>query len=144
MKIKKYKTWQDQVKNTITSVEELSKYILLTPKEKDELQKVVAKFPMRITPHYLGLINLKDRNDPIRLQIIPNIKELIKKNSEELIAWDKESSFAVIGIEHKYPDRVAFLVTRSCAAYCRFCVRKVMCENVKGLNLKELTFEEIN
>lgn len=144
MKVKKYKTWQEQVRNTITSVEDLSKYIPLTSKEKEELLRVANKFPMRITPHYLGLINPKDKHDPIRLQIIPNVKELIKRNNEELVAWDEESSFAVSGIEHKYPDRVAFLVTRSCAAYCRFCVRKVMCENVSGLHLKELSFEEID
>lgn len=143
-KLKDYKTWQEQVKHSITSVEELSKYILMSSKEKEKLLEVTNKFPLRITPYFLSLIDPKDKKDPLRLQVLPTANELIKKEGEELVAWDKESLFAVKGIEHKYPDRVAFLVTRNCASYCRFCVRKVMCENVKGLYLKELSFKEID
>jgi len=142
--IPKYKTWQEQVKHSISSVEELARYIPLTPKEKDGLEEVTKKYPLRVTPYYLGLINPKDKNDPIRLQVIPNTREVIEEKGEELVAWDKEACFAVKGIEHKYPDRVAFLITRNCAAWCRFCVRKTMCKDVKGLHLSELTFEEID
>jgi lysine 2,3-aminomutase len=144
MDIPKYNTWQEQIKHTITSVEELSKYLPLSEKEKEELQKVTKKFPLRVTPYYLSLINPKDKKDPLRLQVLPNAGELIEEKGEELVAWDKEACYAVKRIEHKYPDRVAFLVTRNCASYCRHCVRKVMCEDVKGLNLTELTFEEID
>lgn len=144
MDIPKYKTWREQVKHTITSVEELSKYLPLSEKEKEELLKVTKKFPLRITPYFLSLINPKDKNDPLRLQVIPSAGELLEEKGEELVAWDKEACYAVKGIEHKYPDRVAFLVTRSCASWCRFCVRKVMCEDVEGLHLTELSFEEID
>ncbi|GAI87734.1 unnamed protein product, partial [marine sediment metagenome] len=85
------------------------------------------------------LIDPKDKKDPLRLQVLPCADELIEKKGEELVAWDKESLFAVKGIEHKYPDRVAFLVTRNCASWCRFCVRKVMCKDVEGLHLRELS-----
>lgn len=141
--IPKYKTWQEQLKHTITSVEELSKYFPMNQKEKEELLKVTKKFPLRVTPHFLSLIDPNDKTDPLRLQVIPTIEELIKEKGEELVAWDKEACFAVKGIEHKYPDRVAFLVTRNCASWCRFCVRKTMCEDVEGLHLTELSFEEI-
>lgn len=144
MNIPKYKTWQEQVKHTITSVEELSKYLPMTQKEKKELLKITKKFPLRITPYFLSLINPNDKKDPLRLQVIPNIEELVEEKGEELIAWDKESCFATKGIEHKYPDRVAFLVTRNCASWCRFCVRKVMCKNIEGLHLTELSFKEID
>jgi lysine 2,3-aminomutase len=144
MNILKYKTWQEQIKYTITSAEELSKYLPLSEKEEKELSKVTKKFPLRITPHFLSLINFKDKKDPLRLQVVPSKNELMKKKGEELVAWDKETCYVVKGIEHKYPDRVAFLVTRNCASYCRHCVRKVMCKDVKGLNLTELTFKEID
>jgi len=144
VKIPKYKTWQEQIKHSITSVEELSKYLPMTQKEKEELKKVTNKFPMRITPYFLSLINPKDKEDPLRLQIIPSINESVEEKGEELVAWDKESLFVVKGIEHKYPDRVAFLVTKNCASWCRFCVRKVMCKDVEGLHLRELSFKEID
>ena len=144
MKLPMYKTWQEQVKHTITSVDELSKYLPLSKKEKKELFKITKKFPLRITPYFLSLINPKDKKDPLRLQVFPNIKELIEEKGEELVAWDKETCYAVKGIEHKYPDRIAFLVTRNCASWCRHCVRKVMCEDVKGLHLTELSFKEID
>jgi len=108
------------------------------------LLKVTKKFPICITPYYLSLINPKDKKYPLRLQVLPNTGELIEEKGEELVAGDKEDCYAVKGIEHKYPDRVAFLVTRNCASYCRHCVRKVMCEDVKGLHLTELSFEEID
>ena len=144
MDIQKYKTWQEQVRHTITSVEELSKYLTLSEKEKEGLLKVAEKFPLRITPYYLSLINPKDKKDPLRLQVLPDTGELTEGKGEELVAWDKEVCYAVKGIEHKYPDRVAFLVTRNCASYCRHCVRRVMCKDVEGLHLSELTFEEID
>lgn len=144
MKISKYGTWEEQVKNSITSVEELSKYIPLTREEKEGLLKVTKKFPLRVTPYYLSLINPEDKRDPLRLQAVPDPRELLEESGEEMVAWDKESCFAVKGIEHKYPDRVAFLVTRNCAGRCRHCVRKTMCKDVEGLNLAELSFKEID
>jgi len=144
MSIPKYKTWQEQVQRSITSIEELSKYLPMSKNEKEELLKVTKKFPLRITPYFLSLINPKDKNDPLRLQVIPNTGELLKEKGEELVAWDKEACYAVKGIEHKYPDRVAFLATRNCASWCRHCVRKVMCKDVDGLHLTELSLEEID
>lgn len=142
--VPKYKTWREQVKHTIASVEELSKYLPMNEKEKWELLKATEKYPLRVTPYYLSLINPNDKKDPLRLQVIPNARELLEEKWEELVAWDKEASYAVKGIEHKYPDRVAFLVTRNCAGWCRHCVRKVMCKDVEGLHLTELSFEEID
>jgi len=144
MTIQKYKTWQEQVSHSITSIDELAKYLPMSKKEKGLLLKTTKKFPLRITPHFLGLINSKDKKDPLRLQVVPNSKELLEEKEEELVAWDKEACYAVKGVEHKYPDRVAVLVTRNCASWCRHCVRKVMCENVEGLQLSELSFKEID
>ncbi len=144
MEVPKYKTWQEQVKHSITSVEKLSKYLPMTEREKEELLKVTNTFPLKVTLYYLSLINPNDRKDSLRLQVIPNARELLEEKGEKLIAWDKEACFAEKGIEHMYPDRVAFLITRKCASWCRHCVRKVMCKDVEGLHLTELSFGEID
>lgn len=144
MEIPKYKTWQEQIKNSINSVEELEKYLPLTRNEREELLEVTKKFPLKITPYFLSLINPKDKNDPLRIQVVPASREILKGKEEQLVAWDNEKDFVVKGIEHKYPDRVAFLVTRNCASWCRHCVRKVMCDDIDGLHLTELSFKEID
>jgi len=51
------------------------------------------KFPLRVTPYYLSLINPNNKEDPLRIQTIPSVNELLKEKDEELIAWDKESLF---------------------------------------------------
>ncbi|MEP6662299.1 MAG: KamA family radical SAM protein, partial [Verrucomicrobiota bacterium] len=36
------------------------------------------------------------------------------------------------GLVHRYPDRVLFLVTDRCAAYCRYCTRSRLVSNASG------------
>jgi lysine 2,3-aminomutase len=38
----------------------------------------------------------------------------------------------VPGLVHRYPDRVLFLVTDRCAAYCRYCTRSRLVSNATG------------
>ena len=38
----------------------------------------------------------------------------------------------VPGLVHRYPDRVLFLVTDRCAAYCRYCTRSRLVSNAAG------------
>jgi lysine 2,3-aminomutase len=38
----------------------------------------------------------------------------------------------VPGLVHRYPDRVLFLVTDRCAAYCRYCTRSRLVSNASG------------
>jgi L-lysine 2,3-aminomutase len=37
---------------------------------------------------------------------------------------DEDADSPVPNITHRYPDRVLFLVSPFCAAYCRFCTRR--------------------
>lgn len=41
---------------------------------------------------------------------------------------------AAPGIVHRYPDRVLFLVTDRCAAYCRYCTRSRLVSNAQDYN----------
>ena len=85
------------------------------------LQKVVKRFPMRITPYYLGLI--EEPGDPIWRQCIPDLREL----EDDRFPCDplNEKGFSPVpGLIHRYPDRAVWLVSSMCATFCRFCVRK--------------------
>ena len=64
------------------------------------------------------------QNDPIFKQAFPSPQELIIENYElsDPLAEDKDSPCSCI--THRYPDRVLFLVSNTCAMYCRHCTRK--------------------
>ena len=44
----------------------------------------------------------------------------------------EDSRSPVPGLVHRYPDRVLFLVTDRCAAYCRYCTRSRLVSNASG------------
>ena len=55
--------WKWQVRNRITTLEELKKYIKLTKEEVDP--RILQEYRMAITPYYLSLIDPDDPYDPI-------------------------------------------------------------------------------
>jgi lysine 2,3-aminomutase len=113
--------WVNLVRNSINTAEELGQRLGLSEKEVKSLKKVVRKYPMRINPYYLSLIQEKD--DPIWRQCIPNELELLdQEGMVDPLAEERDSPVPVI--THRYPDRVLFLVSNHCAMYCRFCTRK--------------------
>ncbi|MFX0039487.1 MAG: lysine 2,3-aminomutase [Promethearchaeota archaeon] len=117
-----WKDWRWQVKNRITTLEELKKYITLT-KEEDN-PRLLQEYRMAITPYYLSLIDPKDPYDPIRKQAIPTTHELDKYIGELEDPLSEDVDSPVEGLTHRYPDRVLFLVTEVCSMYCRHCTRR--------------------
>lgn len=114
--------WHWQVKNRITTFEELKKYIKLTKEEDDP--RLLREYRMAITPYYLSLINPDDPCDPIRKQAIPTIHELQRYTGDLEDPLSEDVDSPVEGLTHRYPDRVLFLVTENCSMYCRHCTRR--------------------
>jgi len=129
--------WRWQLANSVTNIEALKQYINVSPEEEEAFRQVSERYSFRVTPYYLSLINKEDRNDPVRLQALPNIQELEDIfHIEQLPSFHrsavdsenplwKEGKTDVSCIVHRYPDRVLFHVTNFCATYCRHCSRKV-------------------
>ncbi len=116
--------WAWQVRNRITTVEELEKVIHLTAQEKEDIDAVLKKFRMGITPYYASLMDPQDRKCPVRLQAVPRIQESYESalDMEDPLHEDEDSP--VPGLTHRYPDRVLLLITDQCAMYCRHCTRR--------------------
>ncbi|MDD2338172.1 MAG: KamA family radical SAM protein [Geobacteraceae bacterium] len=110
--------WQKNLKASLIDADELASYFHC---DGESLSRVVDKYPMRISPHYLSLI--QSPGDPIWRQCVPDIRELQEDGllSDPL---EEENLSPTPCIIHRYPDRVVFLATTSCAVYCRFCMRK--------------------
>ncbi len=116
--------WKWQFRNRITSVRQLSRYLTLTPEQQDDLERVIARYPMAITPYYLSLIDPLDPDDPVRMQSVPCLEEITMGclGMEDPLA-EKEDS-AVPGLVHRYPDRALMVLTDICPMLCRHCTRK--------------------
>ena len=126
-KISKWKDWKWQLRHTIKSLDKFEDLlgIKFSALEKKELEKTFSKFPLSITPYYFSLIEKQNfRNDPVFKQSFGGAAELIKLESELEDPLSEESDSPVIGITHRYPDRVLFHVSNICAMYCRHCTRK--------------------
>jgi lysine 2,3-aminomutase len=76
---------------------------------------------MLINPYYLSLI--REKNDPIYRQCIPDTREITQDSGFE-DPLNEEGLSPFPGLTHRYPDRVLFLISSRCAMYCRFCNRK--------------------
>ena len=118
--------WKWQAKNRITNLAELKKYITLTDEEEKGIENCLSAFRMAVTPYYLSLIDLNDPEDPIRKQAIPSADELFFAPEESADSLHEDTDSPVKGLTHRYPDRVLFLITDRCAAYCRHCTRRRM------------------
>ena len=128
------KTWEDwgwQLKNRITTLEELEKILDLTERDKEEIRESLKTLKMSITPYYLSLIDQSRYNDPIRLQSIPSLLELEKTPYEVEDPLKEDSYSPVPGLIHRYPDRALLLVTDSCPTLCRHCTRRRLTEKIE-------------
>ncbi|MHA2007773.1 MAG: lysine 2,3-aminomutase [Promethearchaeota archaeon] len=114
--------WHWQVKNRITTLEELKKYLTLTNEEDDP--RLLQEYRMAITPYYLSLIDPEDPYDPIRKQSIPTVHELQRYTGDLEDPLSEDIDSPVEGLTHRYPDRVLFLITELCSMYCRHCTRR--------------------
>lgn len=116
--------WKWQVKNRIETVEDLKKYVSLTPSEEEGVIKCLESLRMAITPYYLSLIDLDNPDDPVRKQAIPTELELHHAKADLADPLHEDTDSPVPGLTHRYPDRVLFLITDQCSMYCRHCTRR--------------------
>jgi len=116
--------WKWQLKNRIETLEQLKKYVQLTPEEENGVKESLKTLRMAITPYYLSLIDPDDPNCPVRKQAIPTIFETNQAAADLLDPLHEDEDSPVPGLTHRYPERVLFLITDQCSMYCRHCTRR--------------------
>ncbi|MCL2136429.1 MAG: KamA family radical SAM protein [Coriobacteriia bacterium] len=116
--------WKWQYANRITDVESLAKIINLSEKDQQGIASCLQSFRMAITPYFASLLDPDDPFCPLRRQSVPSLDELAFHAAEGEDPLNEEGDSPSEDLVHRYPDRALFLVTRHCAMYCRFCVRK--------------------
>jgi len=133
--------WRWQMKNRVTTLDQLEGLITLSPEERAGVRLAGSKLAFAVTPHFFNLIEPDNPGCPIRRQIIPRIEEGDFSPYDMADPCGEDSHMPVPGLVHRYPDRVLFLVTDRCASYCRYCTRSRV---VSGVGEQELhtDFEE--
>ena len=116
--------WRWQVKNRIETLEDLKKYVSLTPEEEEGVKKTLQTLRMAITPYYISLIDPENPKCPERRQAVPTGKETYQSPADLLDPLHEDEDSPVPGLTHRYPDRVLLLITDMCSMYCRHCTRR--------------------
>ncbi|MEW6157068.1 MAG: KamA family radical SAM protein [Verrucomicrobiota bacterium] len=130
---KDWNDWRWQLKHRITTLDQLERLMpTLTPEERAGTVLANSKLAMAITPYFFNLIDPADELCPIRRQVIPRLEETETAPWEMTDPCGEDSHSPVPGLVHRYPDRVLFLVTDRCAAYCRYCTRSRLVSNASG------------
>jgi lysine 2,3-aminomutase len=132
---KKYKPWKDvsaeqwsdwqwQYHHLVRTIDELAEVIPLAPEELDAGRATAEEYTFSTTPYYAALIDPNNPECPIRLQTIPSFGEMNRAPADMRDPLGEDEHTPVPGLVHRYPDRVLWLITTSCAMYCRFCTRR--------------------
>lgn len=125
--------WRWQLKHRITTLDQLERLLpTLTPEERAGTVLANHKLALAITPYFFNLIDPADEFCPIRRQVIPRLEETLTAPWEMTDPCGEDRHSPVPGLVHRYPDRVLFLVTDRCAAYCRYCTRSRLVSNASG------------
>ena len=109
---------------TLRSPQDLARAGLVQAEAMPALEAVAARYATAITPAMAALINPDDPADPIALQYIPDVAELITA-PHELEDPTADAPFTPVkGVVHRYPDRALLKPLLACPVYCRFCFRR--------------------
>ena len=129
--------WMLDLRNSVTKGETVDETYNVSVGEINEVRKV---YPMRIPRYYYNLI--QEKGDPIWMQAVPSIQEVQDEEAPE-DPLNEDGDSPVPRLTHRYPDRVLFLVTDRCAAYCRYCTRSRLVSNASGYDFHPRFDEQI-
>jgi len=121
-----------EIDKFIVTVDELEENWPLKGDSSKKINKVIKKFPMKISDYYLSLIDWENPEDPLRKMVIPAVEELSYKEIDT-ITHEHENT-VMNGVQHKYEQTALILVSNHCATVCRYCFRK----RFVGIHLNEV------
>lgn len=92
------------------------------PDQRTAIDAVIRQYAVAITPAMQTQIDQSD--DPIGLQFIPNVAELLTAPHETADPIGDDAFSPIKGVVHRYPDRALLKPLLVCPVYCRFCFRR--------------------
>lgn len=116
-------SWQELLQASKISVKDL---LEITGNVSHPLadQEELQQFPLRVPAPYLHKIRSGDPNDPLLLQVLPQLAERTSVESFSREPLEEQSYSPLPGLIHKYRSRVLLVSTQACAIHCRYCFRR--------------------
>ena len=111
-------TWTDILAAGVHSAAELQ---LQLGVDRRCIEPVIKRYPVRINPYYLSLV--QKPYDPIWIQAVPDPRELDDGLGSPDPCREQQQS-PVPGLIHRYPDRAVLMAGNQCSVFCRHCMRK--------------------
>ena len=120
-----WEDWRWQFRNRFKGLHGLKKLIPIPRNQEGDYKDLLALYHFAATPYYVSLIDFSDPGDPIRRQIVPDLRELFHRKGGSVEDPFLEQHFSPVpGLIHRFEDRVLLMSTTLCGVYCRHCNRK--------------------
>jgi EF-P beta-lysylation protein EpmB len=118
------KNWQQQLADAFDNIEDLCRYLDLSPDELPVSAAATENFPLRVPLSFAACIEKGNPQDPLLRQVLPVNEELAVYPGFNADPVGDLAATTQTGVLHKYQGRVLFINTGSCAINCRYCFRR--------------------
>ncbi|MCH9770265.1 MAG: EF-P beta-lysylation protein EpmB, partial [Gammaproteobacteria bacterium] len=116
--------WQQQLREVVTDPAELLSLLQLPVSILDDIMAAGQTFKLRIPRSFIQRIKPGNFKDPLLLQVLPQVDELISMPGYSPDPLQEQAASPVPGLLHKYFGRVLLTMAGSCAVNCRYCFRR--------------------
>ncbi len=118
------KNWQQQLAEAFNNIEDLCRYLHLSPDDLPVSAAAAENFSLRVPLSFAACMEKGNSHDPLLRQVLPVNEELfVYPGFSHDPVGDLESA-SQNGVLHKYHGRVLLINTGSCAINCRYCFRR--------------------
>ena len=117
--------WQNQLRNTITSAQQLLGMLNLSAREVGFSEQACADFALKVPLAFVRRMQAGDPNDPLLLQVLASQRELqATPGYHNDPVGEAGATNPHRGVIHKYHGRALLIVSGNCAVNCRYCFRR--------------------
>ncbi len=118
------KNWQQQLAEAFNNIEDLCRYLHLSPDDLPVSVAAAENFPLRVPLSFAACMEKGNPHDPLLRQVLPVNDELSTYPGFSDDPVGDLASATQTGVLHKYHGRVLLINTGSCAINCRYCFRR--------------------
>lgn len=121
--------WKQQLENAETSLTSILERLNLekifkADSDRKKCNIATENYPVLVTEHFLNKIIPEKLNDPLLLQVIPNISELENEDGYCADPVQDIDAIKTTNLIQKYKNRALINTTNLCSINCRFCFRR--------------------
>ena len=118
------RTWQQELAEAITSLEELAAALGLSPGELGGTDAAAGHFRLRVPRSFVGRMRRGDPRDPLLRQVLPVAAELADEAGYTADPIGESAAQRAPALLQKYLGRALLITTQACAVHCRYCFRR--------------------